>query len=55
MELEELLAAITPADQSAMDGCRKNWDAIAKPLNGLGHLGRCWCGWQEPPEKQICP
>lgn len=38
MELEELLAAITPADQSAMDGCRKNWDAIAKPLNGLGHL-----------------
>ena len=38
MELEELLAAITPADQSAMEGCRKNWDAIAKPLNGLGHL-----------------
>ena len=38
MELDELLAAITPADQSALDGCRKNWDAIAKPLNGLGHL-----------------
>ena len=34
MELDELLAAITPADQSAMDGCRKNWDASAKPLNG---------------------
>ena len=38
MELEELLAAITPADKEAMEGCRKNWDAIAKPINGLGNL-----------------
>lgn len=38
MELEELLAQITPADKPAMERCRKNWDAIAKPLNGLGHL-----------------
>lgn len=38
VELEELLAAITPVDQDAMEGCRKNWDAIAKPLNGLGLL-----------------
>ena len=38
MVLEELLAAITPADKEAMEGCRKNWDAIAKPINGLGNL-----------------
>ena len=38
MELEELLAQITPADKPAMEHCRKTWDAIAKPINGLGHL-----------------
>ena len=38
MELEELLSQITPADKPAMERCLKNWDAIAKPLNGLGHL-----------------
>ena len=38
MELEELLAQITPADKPAMERCRKTWNAIAKPLNGLGHL-----------------
>ena len=38
MELEELLAQITPADKPAMEHCRKTWDTIAKPINGLGHL-----------------
>lgn len=38
MELEELLDGITPADKPAMERCRRNWNAIAKPINGLGRL-----------------
>lgn len=38
MNLEETLRAITPADQAAHQAALDRWNAIAKPLNGLGLL-----------------
>lgn len=36
--LEQILSDITPADETAMEETQRRWDAIAKPLNGLGLL-----------------
>lgn len=38
MELNSILAQITPADRTAYDGCIARFDAIAKPLGSLGRL-----------------
>lgn len=37
-QLKELCGQITPLDTAAMDDCRRRWDGIAKPLDGLGQL-----------------
>ena len=36
--LEEALEAVKPADQGRMEAARRHWDAVAKPLHGLGLL-----------------
>lgn len=38
MTLFEIINAVSPADREAMEEARRRWDAIAKPLNGLGLL-----------------
>lgn len=38
MTLEEKIARIRPADQEAAEQVRGRWDALAKPLRGLGLL-----------------
>ncbi|MEG2097426.1 MAG: nicotinate-nucleotide--dimethylbenzimidazole phosphoribosyltransferase [Pseudoflavonifractor sp.] len=38
MNLEEAIAAITPADAAAMALAKAHWDAVAKPLGSLGLL-----------------
>ena len=38
MTLNEVLAAIVPADRTAMDRAKARWDSIAKPLGSLGAL-----------------
>ncbi len=38
MELQDILSSVQPADQEAGRKCRARWDAIAKPLRGLGLL-----------------
>ena len=37
-ELQTQIASIAPADEGAMEEARRRWDAIAKPLHGLGRL-----------------
>ena len=34
--LARALAAIRPMDQEGPAAARRHWDAVAKPLNGLG-------------------
>lgn len=36
--IQARLNGITPPDREAMEGARLHWDAIAKPLHGLGRL-----------------
>ena len=36
MTLQQTLARICPADRNAMEAARRHWDALAKPLGGLG-------------------
>ncbi len=36
--LSELLSGISPADAAAAEACRRHWDSLAKPLQGLGKL-----------------
>jgi nicotinate-nucleotide--dimethylbenzimidazole phosphoribosyltransferase len=36
--LNEVISAITPADQTAMEAARAHWDSVAKPLGSLGLL-----------------
>ena len=38
MKLEEALKKIEPLDETAMDVCKKRWDAIAHPLHSLGNF-----------------
>lgn len=54
MELEELLAAITPADQSAMEGCRKNW-MLLQAAQRLGHAGGDAGAVAGATGKTVCP
>jgi len=37
-KLEELIAAVEPADRGRMEAALRHWDAVAKPLHGLGEL-----------------
>ena len=37
-QLPQQISSISPADQGAMEAARRRWDAIAKPLHGLGRL-----------------
>ena len=37
-ELQNQMDAVLPADSAAMEEARRRWDAIAKPLQGLGKL-----------------
>lgn len=37
-ELREILANIRPADQGAIEAAMDHWNAVAKPLHGLGKL-----------------
>jgi len=36
--IQARLDGITPPDGAAMEAARRHWDAIAKPLHGLGRL-----------------
>ena len=36
--LSELMAGIEPVDLSARESCRRHWDELAKPLDGLGQF-----------------
>jgi len=36
--LHEYCNRITPADRAAAEACRRRWNSIAKPLNGMGVL-----------------
>ena len=36
--LSELMAGIEPVDLSARESCRRRWDELAKPLDGLGQF-----------------
>ena len=38
MTLDEAVKKVRPLDEKAMEGARKRWDSIAKPLNSLGEL-----------------
>ena len=38
MELQEIIAAIRPADAAAMAAAKKKWDGVGKPLGSLGLL-----------------
>ena len=35
---QQQISSISPADRGAMEAARRRWDAIAKPLRGLGRL-----------------
>ncbi len=37
-KIAQIAAAIAPYDEAAAGACKKNWDAIAKPLESLGAL-----------------
>ena len=37
-QLSQQISSISPADRGAMEAARRRWDAIAKPLRGLGRL-----------------
>ena len=37
-QLPQQISSISPADRGAMEAARRRWDAIAKPLRGLGRL-----------------
>ena len=37
-QLSQQVSSIPPADRGAMEAARRRWDAIAKPLQGLGRL-----------------
>ena len=37
-QLSQQVSSIPPADRGAMEAARRRWDAIAKPLRGLGRL-----------------
>ena len=36
--LDEAVKKVRPLDEKAMEGARKRWDSIAKPLHSLGEL-----------------
>ena len=38
MILDEAVKKVRPLDEKAMEGARKRWDSIAKPLHSLGEL-----------------
>lgn len=38
MEIKDILEKIEPLDTASMDVCQKKWNAIAKPLHGMGRL-----------------
>lgn len=38
MTLEQVLEQISPLDTEAMARAKQRWDALAKPLHGLGDL-----------------
>ncbi len=37
-KLIEKIAAVRPADRQAAEACRRHWDSLAKPLDGLGRF-----------------
>ena len=40
-DLDEAVKKVRPLDEKAMEGARKRWDSIAKPLHSLGELENC--------------
>ena len=38
IRLREALGAVRPADRERVEAARRHWDAVAKPLHGLGQL-----------------
>lgn len=38
MTLNEAVKKIRPLDEKAIEGAKKRWDSIAKPLHSLGEL-----------------
>ena len=38
IRLREALEAVRPADRERVEAARRHWDAVAKPLRGLGQL-----------------
>ena len=43
MTLDEAVKKVRPLDEKAMEGARKRWDSIAKPLHSLGELENKMC------------
>ena len=41
--LTALLQQISPVDETYRIICQRHWDAVAKPLGGLGHLETLLC------------
>lgn len=41
-ELMQLLAAITPPDETARAAAHTHWASLAKPLVGWAHWRPCW-------------
>ena len=56
MTLDEAVKKVRPLDEKAMEGARKRWDSIAKPLHSLGELENMltqrmpWCRSPESRE-----
>lgn len=42
-ELTQLLKTIRPVSQQHYEACQRHWDAVAKPLGGLGRLETLLC------------
>ena len=38
MTLDEAVKKVRPLDEKAMEGAKKRWDSIAKPLHSLGKM-----------------
>ena len=44
--LEQILAAIVPADREAMADAQRKWNAVGKPLGSLGLLEDMVIRWR---------
>ena len=45
MTLDEAVKKVRPLDEKAMEGARKRWDSIAKPLHSLVSISSVLSGF----------